>query len=280
MNYGHLYHAGNFADVFKHLVLICLLQSFIRKETPFCYLDTYAGAGIYDLQSFAAQQTQEHQSGIDLVWEHGKLEGLLRDYLGIVERVNKGEELRFYPGSPYIAFTLLRPQDRMVLTEWHPEVLTNLRQVFRGQKQVAIHHQDAYQALKAFLPPTERRGLVLIDPPFEQANEFKQLSIALQEAAQRWSTGVYAVWFPIKDASLVNNFYRQLKDSALPSVLKVEFHCYSHIVPDKLSSCGMIIINAPWQVDQQLDKVLTELLKILALPTSGNYKMEWLKPKA
>lgn len=286
MNYLHLYHAGNFADVFKHLVLITLLEAFFHKEKPFCYLDTHAGSGVYDLEAAAAQKTREYVSGIGHFWQQKNLPSQAQDYYRIIKTLNTTLNAavadldcpRFYPGSPYIARALLRPQDRMMLVELRPDEVSLLRNVFKQDKQVAIHHRDGYQALKALLPPAERRGLVLIDPPFEQPDEFETMFAALQIAVRRWQTGVFALWYPIKDQQLVKRFYHQLKHSEIQNILVLEFNRYAHLVADKLSACGMVIVNPPWQIDEQLKILLSWLAKVLGdQQAEASYHMEWLK---
>jgi 23S rRNA (adenine2030-N6)-methyltransferase len=167
MNYRHIYHAGNFADVFKHVLLVALIRSLLQKDKAFCFLDTHAGIGRYDLQSTQAQKCKEFVGGIAKIMQQEKPPALIADYLNCVKKTNANapDQLQFYPGSPDIVKQLMRPQDRMILTELHDEDYLTLRRAFPHDKQVGVHLQDGYQALKAFLPPPERRGLVLIDPP-------------------------------------------------------------------------------------------------------------------
>lgn len=276
MNYRHSYHAGNFADVFKHVVLTLLLQALRAKDNPFCYLDTHAGAGRYDLLGEAAQKTGESREGIARFREGSPAPAEMTDYLAAVRAVNEGGELRCYPGSPRVARHLLRAQDRMVLMELHPEEAQTLKLEFRGDPQVHIHHMDGFAGLKAFLPPPERRGVVLIDPPFERVDEFDRLVIALQAAHARWSTGIYAVWYPLKDPQEVKRFYRKLAGSGLRKLLLAEISF--HAVPGQLYGCGMVILNPPWGLDERLNRLLPELLARLR-DAPGGVKVEWLVPE-
>lgn len=284
MNYRHLYHAGNFGDVLKHAVLSLLLRALRRKETPFCYLETHAGAGRYDLLCDAAQKTGEYRQGIAHLWGLSPvaedLAAYLDAYLDAVRSVNQGGELRFYPGSPRIARFLMRPQDRMVLMDLHPEELAALKSEFAGDRQVAIHHQDGYAGLKALLPPKERRGLVLIDPPFERPDEWEQALSGLKLALGRWPTGIYAVWYPIKDRRSVQRWQRRMVQIGSAKILLAELSVYPEDVPQRLNGCGMLIVNPPWQLDERLKGLLPRLLALLAVGEGGSARVQWLVPES
>jgi 23S rRNA (adenine2030-N6)-methyltransferase len=204
MNYRHAFHAGNFADVFKHTILVGLLQALKEKPAPFCYLDTHAGAGRYDLRGVEAARTGEAESGIvRLLGAQAEAPPLLRAYLDLIAALNlagySGHAIAIYPGSPLIASHLLRPSDRAVLCELQGEEAAALKALFAGDARIGVHQRDGYAALAALLPPKERRGLVLIDPPFEaQEGEFCAIEAALKSAYARWPTGIYAIWYPIK----------------------------------------------------------------------------------
>jgi 23S rRNA (adenine2030-N6)-methyltransferase len=271
MNYRHVYHAGNFSDVFKHSILVLLLENLLRKEKPFCYVDTHAGLGVYNLQSPAAQKTLEYLSGISRVlnWAENDIPVEIAPYLAAIKKLNN---VNFYPGSPFIARSLLRPQDRMVLMELHPEDVLSLKNVFVNDKQVGVHHYDGYQGLKAFLPPHERRGLVLIDPAFEQKNEFDLVLLALENALLRWQTGIYAIWYPIKDLALVANFLHSLSKMDL-QCLVCEMIIDKQTVLKEFIGCGMVIINPPWQIEIVLKRVLSWLWRVLAVNFAGGVKV-------
>ncbi len=254
MNYRHAYHAGNFADVFKHVTLVALLQSFFHKETPICYFDTHAGAGNYDLSSNAAQKNKEFELGIGKIFSEKNPPELIKQYLSAIKNP------KTYPGSPLIAKHFLRPEDRMVLTELHPEEYQYLKKLFANQAQVEVHHQNGYQALKAFLPPKEKRGLVLIDPPYEKNDEYPELTKGLSEALKRWETGVYAIWYPIKKANQPHPL-RELKTNR--PILTAELAIYPLDVPLELNACGMTIINPPWKLAETLETVVPWLYERL-----------------
>lgn len=249
MNYRHLYHAGNFADVFKHIILVALIQSFLRKEKAFCYLDTHAGIGEYDLNSKAAQVTKEYENGILKILSQKNPPDLVKIYLQMVK-------LPFYPGSPLIVKNLIRSQDRMILSELHSEDYQTLKQCFLNQKQINIHQQDGYQSLKAYLPPKEKRGLILIDPPYEKSDEFSNLLKILPKTLQRFETGCYAIWYPIKNISSVTRFKHNLQEKISRSLLNVELTVHAENLPISLNGCGMIIINPPWKLKEQLEEIL------------------------
>ncbi len=193
MNYQHAYHAGSFSDVFKHILLVLLIEALQQKDKPFCYLDTHAGAGCYDLRIEPVQKTREYLEGIALLFAQTSVPDLVQNYLNIIKHFNPNGLLHYYPGSPAIVQQLLRRQDRMVLCEIAPAVCQELRRFFKHEPRVAVHQQDGFQALKAFLPPPEKRGLVLIDPAYEQENEFEQIIKGLKLAWQRWPQGIYTV---------------------------------------------------------------------------------------
>lgn len=265
MNYRHIFHAGNFADVFKHIILVALTKAFFRKDTAFCYLDTHAGVGSYDLSSGPAQKGKEYENGIRKILSAKNVPELVQDYLSLLP----DRKSRLYPGSPEIVRQLIRQQDRMVLSELHPDDYVTLKKHFAHNKQIAVHHQDAYLSLKAFLPPKEKRGLILIDPPYEQADEFAQLTTSLQEALKRFESGVYAIWYPIKHRPPIDRFYHQLKLKIERPMLACELSIYPDNQATQLNGCGMLIINPPFQLDQQLTPVVAWLWKQLSINQQG-----------
>jgi len=275
VNYRHAYHAGNFADVFKHIVLTELLRALRRKEKGFAYLETHAGAGRYDLQASEAQKTGEYRDGVERFWRSPSDD--LSDYLAAVQSVNRSQALRCYPGSPRIARFFLRPQDRMRLCEAAPSECERLKNEFAGDKYVEVRCGDGYAALKAWLPPPERRGLVLIDPPYENAEEWWHLPQSILSAIERWSTGIYAVWYPKKSDAPVERFKAGLIGAGLRRLFVAEIDIWPNDVPFRLNGCGMLIVNPPWQLEDVLSilsKPLKEkLIQGLAAP---RIRFEWL----
>lgn len=276
MNYRHIFHAGNFADVFKHVVLVRLLQALHRKDTPFCYLDTHAGRGLYDLTSVSANRSGEFRDGITRLWDGADWTGRFADYLDVVRAINPAGQLAAYPGSPLIARQFLRPQDRMVLCEQQPEEAGSLKAEFPGDQQVAVHVQDGYQGLKAFLPPKERRGLVLIDPPYESADEFERAGRELIAAWQRWDTGLFALWYPIKETAAVDRLHRRLVASGMRKLLALSFRVAAPTGTARLSHCGLVLVNTPWKLDTELSDDLPILAKGLAQGPQAAAEIRWL----
>jgi len=283
MNYRHIYHAGNFADVVKHITLLQLLRHLCKKPEPFCYLDTHAGIGRYPLDAAQALKTLEYQSGVGLLVDLGNLPAAVGDYVARVLEFNpaysREQTLRVYPGSPALARALLRPQDRAVLAELHEEDAQSLKSLFRGDPQVAVHRMDGYHALKAFLPPKERRGLVLIDPPFEVTDEFERMVEGLTQAHRRWATGIYALWYPVKDRREVHRFHQALKKTGIRKQLLVELCLYPDDDPRRLNGCGLVIVNPPWQLDQQLAAAMEALAEHLARTDKPRITVDWLVPE-
>lgn len=282
MNYRHSYHAGSFTDVTKHVILTALMAAISRKDTPFCYIDTHAGIGYYDLLSEQANKTKEYQSGIEKVIGKENPPALVQRYLDCVHKINnkltesKFAALRYYPGSPMIARYLARPHDRVVACELHPQDYELLRSAFAGDKQVAIHHMDGFLGLKAFLPPRERRGLVLIDPPYENPDEFSRIAQSMPVAIKRWDTGIYAIWYPIKDKAQTDRFYRTLRQNVSLPILSIELTTYPDL-PNHLNGSGVAIINPPWQFDQTMNETLPWLWNALTINGQGSYHVQLLK---
>jgi 23S rRNA (adenine2030-N6)-methyltransferase len=278
MNYRHAYHAGNFADVVKHAALTLVLDHLRKKDAPFCVVDTHAGIGCYDLKSVEAGKTGESVDGIVRLLGGTPLPSSFDSYLSALRAVNPDwPQLRFYPGSPRIARALLRPDDRLVLVELHPDDARALKREFARDPQVGVHADDAYAALKALLPPKERRGLVLIDPPFEVTDEFQRIVKGLAQALRRWPTGIYGIWYPIKDPDPIERFLGEIINLGRPC-LTAELFRYPTDDPLRLNGSGLLLINPPWQ----LDDTLAEMLPVLAnrLGAAGPCGVRWLLKNA
>jgi 23S rRNA (adenine2030-N6)-methyltransferase len=276
LSYRHAYHAGLHADVFKHLVLTLLARSLLQKDKPFFYLDTHAGPGCYDLGSEMAQKNREFETGIARLWSEDAAPEPVMAYLDVVRRLNPPGRLRMYPGSPRIVRDWLRPRDRMTLCELHPKDTKSLRTEFAEDRQVRVETMDGYQALKALLPPAERRGLVHVDPAFERKDERRLLLEALQEGYRRWAAGIYAVWFPIQDRSATDDFRRRLERSGIRKILLAEFSVLDQDETRRLIGSGMAIINPPWQLDETLRDILPWLWEKLSVDGQGEYRLDWL----
>lgn len=278
MNYRHIYHAGNFADVFKHVVLALILEHLRRKATPFCVLDTHAGIGRYDLTSIEAGKTREFESGIARILAAPSFPAELAPYRAAIQALNPQlGALRWYPGSPRVTRALMRPGDRLVLAELHPEDAVTLKREFEGDRQVTVHHMDGYHAIKAHVPPAERRGLVLVDPPFETTDEVVRMVAGLKAGHKRWPTGIFALWYPIKDRAAVWRFHQALEDTGIPRMLAAELTILPDDDPFRLNGCGMVVVNPPWQFDATLSGLLPALHRALG-PKAGGGSVAWITP--
>jgi 23S rRNA (adenine2030-N6)-methyltransferase len=279
LSYRHLFHAGNFADVFKHALLARLLIALGRKEKPYCYHDTHAGTGRYDLMHEWAHKAREYENGIGRLWERQDIPDLLAPYMDAVRAQNRGRRLRFYPGSPLVAKRLMRPGDRMVLTELNRSDFEELRDVLAGERNVAIHLMDAYHGLKVFLPPRERRGLVLIDSSFDRAREFARLTAAIREAHERWAAGTYAAWYPMMEPGPMRDFADKIRRSGIRKVLRAELTVRERDESGVIPGCGMLVINPPWRFEDEAMPLLDYLSRVLAMNTRGRAKVDWLVPE-
>jgi len=251
MNYRHAFHAGNFADCMKHAVLVWLLRALMRKPAPLFVLDTHAGVGRYDLNDGPAARTCEWQQGIGKLLDDPPPP--LADYIGLVRT------LGLYPGSPAIARALLRADDRMACCELHPDDAATLRRYFARDRQVAVHHRDAWEALRALLPPQQRRGLVLLDPPFEDPQEFSQLASGLAAGHARFGNGVFAAWYPIKHRAPSRKFLTDLHDTGIRDIIAAELCLREPVDPARLNGCGMLLINPPYRFEQDVLPMLNAL---------------------
>lgn len=276
LSYRHGFHAGNHADVFKHYVLTLVVGSLLRKEKPFVFIDTHAGAGRYNLHSDMAAVNQEYETGIARLWQHAHAPESIQHYLEAVHTTNPGASLRWYPGSPRIVRPYLRPQDRMALCELHPNDARLLSREFEGDRQVRVEQTNGYQALKAWLPPPERRGLVHIDPAYELKDERRRLLEAVAEAYRRWATGIYAIWYPIQDRATADEFLRRFARQGIQNVLVTEL-CVLPEEPFRLTGSGMILINPPWQLDAVLRETLPWLCQTLSVGNLGSWQVRGLE---
>lgn len=282
MNYRHIFHAGNFADVFKHTLLLPLIRGMQRKEKGFLFLDTHAGLGAYDLASVPAGRTLEYADGIARLWTAENAHPIVREYVGLVRRFNLergGTEAapRHYPGSPRLASMLLRPQDKLALSELHPDDFAALRDEFRRDRQVGIQKIDAYSALRAWLPPPERRALVLIDPPYEDREETTRLHDAIDAMLTHFPSGTYVIWYPITDRSGTDAFKSTLRTLPLPPTLAVELVIYASERADRLNGCGLLVLNPPWQIADELRSTAEALRDALAVEPGARATLDWLR---
>ena len=275
MNYRHAFHAGNHADVLKHYVLSRLIALLSRKEAPFAYLDSHAGVGLYDLQGDQASRTGEWLQGIDRLWQAEDVPDPLLDYLEVIRAMNPDGVLRHYPGSPELARMLTREQDRLHLNEKHPEDGRLLKENMHGDRRVAVHLGEGWHVPRALLPTREKRALLLIDPPFEQADEQERCVQALNEAIGRMRQAVVAIWYPIKDLNQLKRFYRDLQKSTAPKLLRIELYVQAADDAQRLNGSGLVISNPPWGLEEELKQVLPWLTSLLRQGQDG-WRLDWL----
>ena len=275
MNYRHAFHAGNHADVFKHVTLARLIALITRKDTPFAYLDSHAGVGLYDLRGDQASRTGEWLGGIGRVWQAQSVPALLDDYLGVLRAMNPDGELRHYPGSPELARVLSREQDRLHLNEKHPADGELLKDNMRGDRRVAVHRGEGWFVPRALLPTREKRVLLLIDPPFEQPDELERCVQALDEAHGRMRQAIVAIWYPIKDRRQLKRFYQRLEKSAAPKLLRAELYVHNPDDAERLTGSGLVISNAPWGLEEELRELLPWLAQTLG-QSQGGWTLDWL----
>ncbi len=278
MNYNHLYHAGNFADIFKHLALIFCLEKLREKDAPFFVLDTHAGSGKYNLTSAEALKTGEAVDGIlQFVKNQNSDDLLLKSYLDILARINfknaadgDNSQIKFYPGSPYIIKSFLRPQDRAIFSEIKREEYFQLKNNFAGAKNIFYLNEDGFELTRSKLPPIEKRGLILIDPAFEKisdpiSKDYDKTVEAAKEALKRFSHGIYLIWHPIIDKEseqqVLQDFYKKMGDLKAEKFLHLIFNSDKKDSVAKMKSCGMFIINAPWGLEEKLRIIFKDNIK-------------------
>jgi 23S rRNA (adenine2030-N6)-methyltransferase len=261
MNYRHIFHAGNFADCVKHALLVWIVRALARKAAPFRVLDTHAGRGRYDLMAAEAARTDEWRDGIARIL--GEPPAPLADYARLVE------QLGLYPGSPLLVRALLREGDPLACCELHPEDAAALRRMFARDRQVSVHHRDGYEAVCALLPPPERRGLILLDPPFERDDEWDRLLGALREGARRFAGGVYAAWYPIKGRAAPRAFHGRVHDAGLRDTVAAELWLREPVDAARLNGCGLLVRNPPYGFEAAAPGILAALLERLSQGEAG-----------
>ncbi|MGQ0682737.1 23S rRNA (adenine(2030)-N(6))-methyltransferase RlmJ [Bradyrhizobium sp.] len=286
MNYRHAFHAGSFADVLKHIVLTRILLYLQEKPAAFRVIDSHAGSGRYDLTASEAQRSGEWRSGIARMMQarfSEKALPLVAPYLDIVRAFNSGAELTAYPGSPLIARALLRPQDRLTACELEPSARKELIAALRRDAQARVVDLDGWTALGAFVPPKERRGLVLIDPPFEDKGEFERLADGFAAAFAKWPTGQYLLWYPVKSRRAADTLARAVAQAAAGekpagSCLRLEFSVAPQEAGGPLASTGLLVVNPPWTLQGELKTILPELEKPLGQGGAGRFRLEAARP--
>jgi 23S rRNA (adenine2030-N6)-methyltransferase len=280
MNYRHAYHAGNHADVLKHAVLARVLLHMTRKDKPFRVIDAHAGVGLYDLGGIEAGKTAEWEGGIGKLAEPlaAGAEALLAPYRAVIAALNPQGGVRLYPGSPELALRLMRGHDRMIANELHPQDAIALERQYIRDSRVEVSSMDAETCLKARLPPPERRGVILIDPPYEVKNEAEKALRMLAHGLRRFAQGVYLLWYPLKTDQTAETILAAVKEMGAPATLKVELRVREAFSAGALAGSGMVIVNAPWKLDDDLSVLAPALAERLGLGAWGQGTVEWLVP--
>ena len=281
MNYHHAFHAGGFADVIKHIVLVRILTYLHEKPAPFRVIDSHAGSGLYDLSGEQARRGGEWLTGVARIMQarfSQTAASLVKPYLDIVRAFNPHGPLQAYPGSPLIARAMLRPQDRITACEIEPAARKALIDALRKDAQARVVDLDGWVALPAFVPPNERRGLVLVDPPFEASDEFDRLADGFNSAFSKWPTGVYLLWYPAKSRRASDQLARQVAQTTASvrperTCLRLEFSVAPQAVDSALTSCGLLIVNPPWTLQGELKTILSELEKPLGQGGAGRFRL-------
>lgn len=279
LSYRHSFHAGNHADVLKHTVQSLIIESLKEKEKPFLYVDTHSGAGRYQLTGEHAEKTGEYLQGIARVWDQEDLPEELLPYMNVVRRMNEGGRLRYYPGSPLLAKYLLREHDQLSLTELHPTDYPLLRAEFSRDHRAQVSKGDGYQQLKAKLPPTSRRGLILMDPSYELKSDYEAVVKSIVEGYKRFATGTYAIWYPVVLRQQVKRMVSQLEATGIRKILQIELAVRPDSDQRGMTASGMIVINPPWKLEAQMKKVMPWLHQSLVPEGTGHTLVEWIVPE-
>ncbi|MBE8597727.1 23S rRNA (adenine(2030)-N(6))-methyltransferase RlmJ [Xenorhabdus sp. BG5] len=279
LSYRHSFHAGNHADVLKHVVQSLIIESLKVKEKPFLYLDTHSGAGRYHLSGEHAERTGEYLEGIARIWQRDDIPEELAAYMDVVKALNPQGSLRYYPGSPLIARHLLREHDELNLSELHPSDFPLLRTEFSRDRRARVLREDGFQQLKSKLPPKSRRGFVLIDPPYELKSDYQNVVQGIQEGYKRFATGTYALWYPVVLRQQIKRLVKGLEAAGIRKILQIELGVRPDNDQRGMTASGMIVINPPWKLEQQMKAVLPWLHQVLVPEGTGHTSVEWIVPE-
>src|SRR5215470_213620 len=277
MNYRHAFHAGNFADVFKHIIIARILSHLREKVAPFRVIDTHSGDGLYDLAGEEANRTGEWRDGIGRLVDAvlpTDAAVLIAPYLAALRACNRADELRYYPGSPLLVRHLLRPQDRLIACELEPRAAVALSRHLRGSATAKAIRINGWIALQAYVPAKERRGLVIVDPPFERPDDLLRLADGVVAAHHKWPTGIYLVWYPVKDRDGPDRFIRALRRAGMEKCLRVEFAVAASEPGGGLSACGVMVVNPPWKLAAEVKIVAAVLVDLLGRDLGRGYVLD------
>jgi len=273
LSYRHAFHAGNFADVLKHLVLVHCIEHLKKKDKPFCYIDTHAGAGMYALNSEWALKNREFDSGIAKLWRRDDLPAGVRRYVDLVGQFNQGKELLHYPGSPFIAASLMRKEDRLFLYDLHSTEFKFLHELVKKDRRIRTFHADGLADSLSLLPPKERRGLVLIDPSYELSNDYRLVAETLKKMYRRFAGGIYALWYPVVERQRIRRLERALQDCGIADVALFELAVSPDSKGHGMTASGMVVINPPWTLEAEMRLELPWLAEILGAEGQGGHRI-------
>ncbi len=280
LSYRHSFHAGNHADVLKHITLSLLLEAMNGKDKPYVYIDSHSGAGCYSLRSEHAKKTAEFETGISRIWQANNPPAELDSYLHVIKQYNRDGHLNYYPGSPLFAKTMMRPHDHIILNEIHPTDSPLLKREFLKDSRAHLNQIDGFHLCREKLPPQPRRGLILMDPSYEMPNEYDQVCEAIKNAQRRWETGTFALWYPVVDRNKNEWLERKIKQLVQRPTLLVEMAVAEDSEGYGMTASGMIIINPPWKLFEQLECLLPWLCDTLQVENNAKQRLEWLRKEA
>ncbi|GAA0828329.1 MULTISPECIES: 23S rRNA (adenine(2030)-N(6))-methyltransferase RlmJ [Marinomonas] len=279
LSYRHIYHAGNHADILKHIIVSEICKHLIKKDAPFFYLDTHAGIGQYPLDSAQAQKNKEFQSGIARLLEEENLPDAIESLLDIVRDMNPDNKLAFYPGSPKIVDYYVRQKDKLHLCELHPNDYPVLAALFPNKRKANVVKDNGFDAVKSMLPPPQKRGFVLMDPPYEVKKDYQYVVQALQDGHKRFPQGSYAIWYPVLNRKQADNLLRAVETTKIRNVLLVEMTIRDSEKERGMAGSGMIIVNPPWTLEKEANEFLPVLTKLLAEDAHADFQVSWITPE-
>lgn len=279
LSYRHIYHAGNHADILKHITISEICRHLTKKDTPFFYLDTHAGIGQYLLDSEQAQKNKEFQTGIARLLGENHLPDAVEHFLDIVREMNPNDTLTMYPGSPKVVDYYTRPKDKMHLCELHPNDYPILAALFPNKRRANVVKDNGFDAVRAMLPPPQKRGFVLMDPPYEVKKDYQHVVTALQDGYKRFATGTFAIWYPVLSRKQANNLLKDVENTKIRNILLLEM-CIRDTEQERgMAGSGMIIVNPPWTLEKEAKDFLPVLTKLLAEDGQSNYQVRWITPE-
>ncbi len=279
LSYRHIYHAGNHADILKHLVASQVCRHLTKKEAPFFYLDTHAGIGLYELNSNQAQLNQEFSTGIGKLMSRTDLPEPLEHFVSIVKTLNPDNKLAVYPGSPKVVDHYLRLKDKMHLCELHPNDFPLLAALFPQKRRANVVKDDGFLAVKSMLPPPQKRGFVLMDPPYEVKQDYQKVVKALEEGYRRFNQGTYAIWYPVLNRRQADDLLNAVQRTSIRNTLLLELNIRGTETKRGMAGSGMIIVNPPWTLENEAKRFLPYLVEILAEDSDAHYQLRWITPE-